>query len=178
MKKVLLFLTLSMLFSLYGNAQEDIDKKYATELLKPGEQAPDFVISNGNSPEDKPLSSFQGKFVVLDFWASWCPDCRKDIPEMKELHRRYSSDNVEFISISFDTNKDAWQKCIQNNEMYWIHHSELKPWKQTVISKDYHIKWLPTMYLIDTKGKVVLGTVDIKKLKSAMERLPEICTKQ
>ena len=171
MKKIFLFLTLSMFISLYCNAQEDLDKKYATDLLKYGEQAPDFIISNGDSLAGKQLSSLKGKFVVLDFWASWCPGCRKDIPEMKELHRRYSSDMVAFVSVSFDTNKEVWQKCVRNNGMSWIHHSELKPWKQTGISKDYHIKWLPTMYLLDTKGKVIFGTVDIMKLKYALEVL-------
>lgn len=167
MKNILLLI--SLLMSLCCTAQDDPDKKYATNLLKAGETAPEFVIANGDTLVGKTLSSFRGKFVVLDFWASWCPDCRKDIPALKKLHSTYSEKDVVFISISFDKDKDVWQRYILENNMPWIHHSELKPWKETGISNDYRIKWLPTMYLINTKGEVVLGTVDIKKLESALE---------
>jgi len=167
MKQILLFI--SLFISLCCNAQDDLDKKYASDLIKNGESAPDFVIANGDTLTGKSLKSFRGKFVVLDFWASWCPDCRKDIPAMKELYNRYSTKGVVFVGVSFDKDKKAWKKCIRENGMQWIHHSELKPWKETVISNDYRIKWLPTMYLIDQKGNVVLGTVSIEKMRKALE---------
>ncbi|MBM6993018.1 MAG: TlpA family protein disulfide reductase [Prevotella sp.] len=152
--------------------QEDLDAQYATALLKPGTEAPQFIISGKDSCCNIPLSQFRGQYVVLDFWASWCPDCRKDIPEVKAMYDRFGSMNVQFIGISFDTDKAAWQNCIEKNEMKWLQHSELKKWKkQTKIDQDYHINWIPSYYLIDTEGKVVLGTVQHEKIAAKLAEL-------
>lgn len=170
-----MFLTLLMFIQCYEH--EDLDNNYAADLLKAGEEAPDFIIMNGDSLTGKPFSSFRGKCVVLDFWASWCPDCQKAIHAMKELNKTCTQKDIVFIGVSFDTDKSIWHNFIKENDMKWIHHSELKPWKETVISKDYKIEWLPTVYLIDKEGKVILGTVDIEKLKTVIEQMkstPEI----
>lgn len=176
MKRILLFFILFASFSLcvMGQESEDPDVKYAAELLKKGTQAPDFVIANGDTLVGKSLSSFRGRYVVLDFWATWCPDCRKDVPAMRELYKRYASKDVVFISVSFDKDKSVWQKYIRENDMPWIHHSELKPWKQTVISGDYRIKWIPSMYVLDKEGKVILGTVCVDKLDKVLNILTSL----
>ena len=86
---------------------KDLDSLYAQKLLKPGTVAPDFILPMMNNYKVQ-LSEFKGKYVLLDFWATWCPDCRKDIPAVKELYDKYGS-KVEFIGVSFD--------CRQRDEM-------------------------------------------------------------
>lgn len=171
-KSILLLLLLTTITA--GAQNDSLDAKYGRELLKPGTIAPDFSMYTA---DDKfiTLSNYRGSYVVLDFWASWCPDCRKDIPAMKELFDEFNSQNVNFVGISFDTNKETWINCFWNTyKMYWTQVSELKKWKHgTTIDKLYHVNWIPTMYLIDPQGKVVLGTVDIDKLKSALRKISE-----
>lgn len=141
-------------------------EKYDTLLLKPGTEAADFRYSS----DGKTLSKLRGKLVVLDFWASWCPDCRKDVPRIKALYEKYAPKGVEFIGISFDTNKDAWQNFVKKNDMKWTQFSELKRWKkETNIDALYKIDWIPTTYLIGRDGKVILGTIDLDKLDKALE---------
>lgn len=171
MKKIL-FLAL-MLLSLTASAQSDsLDAKYGKNLLKEGTTAPDFRLLTADAKEIT-LSEYRGSYVVLDFWASWCPDCRKDIPEMKALFNEFSDQNVNFIGISFDTDRAAWIDCYWNKyKMYWTQVSELKRWKHgTTIDKLYHVDWIPTMYLIDPNGKVMLATVEISKLRTALQQL-------
>lgn len=173
MKRILTSTLIMMVFSFCANAQENDDRQYTEGLLKPGELAPDFIIANGDTLAGKPLSSFRGRYVVLDFWASWCRDCRKDIPAVKALHKKYASDDIVFIGVSFDTDKETWMKCVRDNGMNWIHHSELKPWKSTGISADYHIKWIPTMYLLDKEGRILFSTIHAEEMERAVMRVLE-----
>lgn len=142
---------------------EDLDAQYAKDLLAKGTPAPDFTLQ---TPDGKELSlkDFRGKYVVLDFWASWCPDCRKDAPEVKALWEKYGSDKVAFVGVSFDTEKEKWAEYVKENGLGWDHVSPLAKWKETQVSQDYKVNWIPSMYLIDPDGKVVFGTVMIDKL--------------
>ena len=151
---------------------QDADSLYAKDLLQPGTEAPDFTLASPDGTEHT-LSAMRGKYVVLDFWASWCPDCRKDIPEMKQLHEQYGA-NVSFVSVSFDDNRDAWTGCIARYGMPWLHVSELKKWKETAVSRLYNIKWIPAMYLIDRQGRIVLSTVMVEKLAAKLKELHEL----
>ncbi len=166
---------LMMACGLTINAQEtnqDPDAQYATELLKPGTVAPEFVISGPDSCCNIPLSQLRGKYVMLEFWASWCPDCRKDMPEVKAMYERFGKKNVKFVGVSFDTDKAAWKNFIEKNGLTWLHHSELKKWKKgTKIDQDYQVKWIPSYYLIDPEGKVVLGTVQHQKIAAKLAEL-------
>ena len=152
---------------------QDMDAKYATDLLKPGTEAPQFTLKDQTG---KPVSLAeqlkQNKYVVLDFWASWCPDCRKEIPNVKALVDQYADYGLEVIGISFDTDTAAWNSCVRKNDMTWTHVSELKKWKrETEIDRTYHINWIPTMYLIGPDGKVILGTVEQPRLQAAVDSL-------
>lgn len=153
------------------DAKESQDtSQYDSQLLQPGDAAADFTIVNDDYPEGLAFSSFRGKYVVLEFWASWCPDCRKITPTMVELNKVYASDSLVFVGVSFDTDKATWQNYVKNNGMTWIQYSELKKWKkETSVDVPYKVQWIPTMYLIGKDGKIVLGTVDENKLKAALE---------
>ncbi len=148
-------------------AEEDLDAQYAKDLLAKGTAAPNFTLKTPDG-KDVSLKDFQGKYVVLDFWASWCPDCRKDAPEVKALWEKYG-DKVAFVGVSFDTEKEKWADYINENGLGWCHVSPLAKWKETQVSQDYKVNWIPSMYIIDPEGKVVLGTVMIDKLAKELE---------
>lgn len=172
MKKLLMIALAWIALSGVAMAQ-DMDAKYATDLLKPGTEAPQFTLKDQTG---KPVSLAeqlkQNKYVVLDFWASWCPDCRKEIPNVKALVDQYADYGLEVIGISFDTDTAAWNSCVRKNDMTWTHVSELKKWKrETEIDRTYHINWIPTMYLIGPDGKVILGTVEQPRLQAAVDSL-------
>lgn len=171
MKKFLILSIFSLFFLSCTQGQDNDDSKYTSGLLASGTEAPDFVIANGTSAVGESLSSFRGHYVVLEFWASWCPDCRREIPVMKSLYERYSARDVCFIGVSFDKDKDTWLKCINDNKMNWIHHSELKPWKETSISGQYNIKWIPTVYILDKKGVVVFATIHVEDIATELEKI-------
>ena len=110
---------------------------------------------------------------MLDFWASWCPDCRKDVPMLKELYAKYG-ERIKFVSVSFDDKKENWKNYVEANGMDWLNVSELKKWKETQISQMYKIKWIPAMYLIDRQGKIILSTVMIEKMADKLKELHEL----
>lgn len=150
--------------------EEDLDAKYATELVKPGTEAPDFELK---TPEGEAfrLSSLIDKIVVLDFWASWCSDCRKDAPEVVKLYQTYHPKGVEFVGVSMDTNVEAWQTAIKQYGIEYLQVSELKKFKETDISKAYGIKWIPSLVVIGKDGKVLLSTVLSEKVGRLLEEL-------
>jgi hypothetical protein len=90
---------------------------------------------------------------------------------MKKLHQIYDLEGVEFIGISFDTDFSVLQDFMDKEHMGWRVLSELKKMKETKMANDYHIKWIPTMYLLDTEGRVILATVEIEKLKAKLKEL-------
>ena len=144
--------------------EEDLDAKYAADLLKPGTPAPEFVLSdiNGNAVK---MSQFRGKTVVLIFWASWCPDCRAEVPALKELQAKTDPNKVVFVSISSDRTVEAWKKYVAENEMGGVQLYKDK----SKVSEDYHVKWIPSQYVIGPDGKVVLGTVMLDKVAKALK---------
>ena len=151
--------------------QQDMDDKYATELVKAGTIAPDFKMK---TPDGKTLQLSKygkGKTVVLDFWASWCPDCRKDAPEVVRLYEKYHQYGIEFIGISMDTDVEAWKKAIEKYGIAYPQVSELKKFKETDIAKAYGIKWIPSMVVVGPDGQVKFSTVLTYKLDKYLKEL-------
>ena len=164
-----LFVLAGMLMGMVSTMMaQDLDAKYATDLLPVGTQAPDLIDAKGDI---HPITDFRGRCVVLDFFATWCGDCRKDLPEMKKLYAQYDIQGVDFIGISFDTDFEDIQNFMDKEPIRWRVLSELKKMKESKMAQDYHIQWIPTMYLLDTEGRVVLATVEIGKLKAKLAEL-------
>ncbi|WP_449188490.1 peroxiredoxin family protein [Tannerella forsythia] len=139
-------------------------------LLKVGTQAPAFTLT---SVEGKTvsLSDFKGRYVLIDFWASWCHDCRKASPEMVALFAKYGKENITFLGVSFDDKRENWENAVKHDQLTWTHVSELKKWKETTISGQYGIRWIPTVYLIDPDGRVAYADINGRGLE---EKLQEI----
>ncbi len=150
--------------------EPDFDSKYATELVKAGVQAPDFKMKTIDGKTFK-LSQLKGKTVVLDFWASWCPDCRKDAPEVVRMYKEYAPQGIEFVGVSMDTDVEAWRKACQQFGITYTQVSELKKFKETDIAKAYGVKWIPSMVVVDKEGKVALSTVLTYKVDKYLKEL-------
>ena len=162
-----------MLLGLTTNAMaEDLDSLYAQSLLKVGTQAPNFELP---TPEGKKvqLSDFKGKYVLIDFWASWCPDCRRISPNVEAIAKEYQGKDLAVLAVSFDIDKEAWVKYINRNgaPMNEVHVSELKKMKESAVAKAFGVQWIPSLYLLDKDGKVLLATVEVSKVEAMVKTL-------
>lgn len=174
MKKLLFFLLLTT--AVVGRAQTSLD------LLPVGTEAPDFTItdsktgkkifqlSDKKTQKDKDGKTVPGVWTVLDFWASWCPDCRKDMPTVKKIDEKYGK-KIKLIGVSFDTDKAKMNGYLSANQYSWLQYSEFKKWKETQISKDYHISWIPTSYLIDPEGKIAFSSLNAEEMLEKLDSL-------
>lgn len=100
------------------------------------------------------LSSFKGKYVLVDFWASWCGPCRAENPNVVKAFNKYKSKGFDILGVSFDDDKDAWLAAIKKDGLTWTHVSDLKGWENAV-AKMYQIKSIPQNYLLDKEGKII-----------------------
>ncbi len=166
MKKLMIFmaaLLTCMGLAAQNNMEEDLDLQYAVDLLKPGTQAPDFALQDIGGKTVK-LSDFRGRKVVLVFWASWCPDCRAEVPELKAMQASANPEKVAFVSVSFDRTLEALQKFVAENELPGVQLFDASGKKESAVGTAYGVKWIPALYLIDEKGKVEVSTVMIDKI--------------
>lgn len=116
------------------------------------------------------LSDFRGKYVLLDFWASWCRPCRMENPNVVAAYNRFKDKGFTVLGVSMDSNKDPWLAAIQQDGLTWTHVSDLKGWANEV-GKTYNVTSIPQNYLIDRDGKIIA-----KDLRGAAldEKLAEI----
>jgi len=147
---------------------EDLDAQYATELLAPGTAAPDFTLGDLRGKE-RSLSEFRGRKVVLVFWASWCPDCRAELPRLKALQAAADPAKVAFVNVSYDRDFDTLCSFVDENGLGGIQLFDPAGKKDSKAGADYHVKWIPSLYLIGEDGKVELATVMIEKIAAALE---------
>lgn len=139
------------------------------EKLPPGSMAPPIVLQ---SLEGKTISlaDYQGKIVLVDFWASWCQPCRRANPDLVRLYKKYQSDHVEFIGVSLDDNMDAWKRAVKNDGLTWPQVSELKKWDSRCVN-DYKISAIPYSILLDEQGKVVAKGLSAEDLDLKIQEL-------
>lgn len=118
-----------------------------------GAMAPDFTM---NDPEGKPvqLSSLKGKIVLIDFWASWCGPCRQENPNVVKLYQQYHSKGFEIIGVSLDRTKEEWIQAIKDDNLSWIHVSDLQFW-QNAAARLYTVGAIPQSFLLDKDGKII-----------------------
>lgn len=118
-----------------------------------GALAPDIQLA-GVDGKVVPLSSLRGKYVLIDFWASWCAPCRAENPSAVRLYDAYHSKGFEIYGVSLDQDRAKWQQAIQADGLRWTQVSDLRGW-QSVAGQAYGVQAVPTTVLIDPQGRIV-----------------------
>ena len=180
MKRLIPIITITLLFiACTTQSGENATKKSVNEGLNIGNKAPMLAYNN---PEGNPLalSSLAGKMVLIEFWASWCPPCRRENPLLVETYLKFKDklfiDGTGFTvySVSLDKEKQAWLTAIERDKLSWESHvSDLKGWEAQA-AKIYTINSIPSNLLIDGEGIILaknlrgeqLGTTLLTYLKN------------
>lgn len=133
-----------------------------------GNRVPEFTVKDEAGKTHTLTSLLKGKkYMVLDFWASWCGPCRREIPNVKKQYELYKSKGLEVVSISIDKNAAAWKKAVKEENLQWPNF--LSP----EVATQYNVRAVPTMYLLDASGKVLAENNDARGEKLA-EKLKEL----
>jgi len=156
---------------LYKSYEKEVARKKAAEAVQPGNPAPNFTLKdiNGN---DFSLSSLKGKYVVLDFWGSWCGWCIKGIPEMKKTYEKYKG-KIEFVGIDNGDTEEAWKEAVKEHGLPWV--NVINSTDPDVVAL-YGVRGFPTKFVIDPEGKVAKQVVGedpefYKYIDSLMEKV-------
>lgn len=111
-------------------------------------------VQNDTAGNPVSLESFRGKYVLIDFWASWCKPCRMENPNVVAAFNRFKGKNFTVLGVSLDRSKENWLQAIKDDKLDWTHVSDLKFWSNEVAVK-YRVQGIPINYLIDPQGKIV-----------------------
>jgi len=133
-----------------------------------GAKAPDFIQADTNGVSIT-LTSLQGKYVLIDFWASWCKPCRAQNPSLLRLYQKYNDKGFTILGVSLDSKKDAWLKAIHNDKLEWQQVSDLNLWNNAV-AKQYKITSVPQNFLLDTHGVIIGKNLNEDELNEVLEK--------
>ena len=120
--------------------------------FKVGSKAPEFSIT-GMKGENIELKEYAGKYILLDFWASWCAPCRGEMPNLVKLYKECKGKNFEIIGISLDQKEDAWKKAVKYLKMTWPQACDFQVWYGP-IARAYNLSAVPYTVLINPEGKI------------------------
>lgn len=158
MKIVLAFI--AFISPVIGNAQ-----------VKVGDMAPEIALP-GVKGDSITLSSFKGKIVLIDFWASWCAPCRASNPRVVKLYNKYKSQGFEVFGVSIDSKKSAWLKAIKHDNLTYTQVNDDGGWDaRTTLA--YGVDAIPATFMLDKEGKVVAIDLEGKALEAKVKAMLE-----
>ena len=132
-------------------------------------EAPAFTLPDKDGKQVS-LSDFRGKYVLLDFWASWCAPCRAKNRALNEKYPKLKDQGIEVISISLDDNKQAWLKAVREDNIRWKQLVDLNGFKGSSVAKAYKVAQVPTVYIIDPQGQVIQKNPTEEEIARIYER--------
>ena len=134
-----------------------------------GSSAPEITLSDttGNAVA---LSSLRGKYVLIDFWASWCGPCRAENPNVVRMYNKFKDKGFTIYSVSLDKTKAEWQRAIRNDNLPWTHVSDLKFW-QSIAAQQYGVQAIPATFLLDKEGKIIAKNLRGEALEQKLEEV-------
>jgi len=134
-----------------------------------GRQAPELTLpdTQGRSVS---LSSFKGKYLLVDFWASWCAPCRAENPNVVQAYSEFKSKNFAILGVSLDKEKDAWLEAIKSDRLNWTHVSDLKFWQSKAVEV-FQFNGIPFNVLIDPQGKIIAQGLRGDELESKLKEV-------
>ena len=137
-----------------------------------GYMAPDFTLPDSTGNKKYTLSKIysQNKYVLIDFWASWCGPCKGEIPFLKTAYERFHNKGFEIVSVSLDDKKQAWLASLRQFQMPWIHVSDSKGFNSAV-NELYHVPSIPKTLLLDKTGKIIATDLRGRALDLKLEEL-------
>ena len=137
--------------------------------FKVGSEAPAFTI-RGMNGKDIELKDFAGKYVLIDFWASWCAPCRGEMPNIVKLYKECKGKNFEIIGISLDSKEAAWKKAVKELKMTWPQACDFQVWYGPV-ARSYNLSAVPYTVLINSEGKIEAIDLRGQQLINTVKRL-------
>ena len=136
-----------------------------------GKKFADFEMSDLNGKTRK-LSEYvgNGKIVLIDFWASWCPPCRRDMPNVVEVYKQYKNKGFDIVGVSLDSKKDAWEKGVKDLNITWTQLSDLQGWKNAA-AQLYGVNSIPQTVLVDKDGTIIAKGLHGKEVGEKLAEL-------
>ena len=149
--------------------QSFVAKMAEVKSVSVGQMAPEFELNNTEGKLVK-LSDFKGKYVLLDFWASWCAPCREENPNILKQFESFKDKGFTVLGVSLDEEKSDWLKAIKDDRLNWTQVSELKRWDGKVTIQ-YKVEGIPASFLLDPKGKILAKNLRGVELQNFLQKV-------